>query len=304
MSMFDQFKDIEARDEIPIVESTIEKLLALETKVINAHLENRWVDDQTRELERIYTKIITQVREELPLQLTEEILQEYIDCRENRETDRAAKIRGMYSAALVDMFQEQNPDTPLTIDGNGRRWNYLFYHVKKVKYLNLTNVRGEYILAFAGTERGSIEDVIVQNIEGDNLFTNAATFYGKMKKVTFQNCSGEELFFNMGAHDGTVNTIFLDNIKGRIALGITFDEKEDTEKLYLKNPDKSPLAFTTNNNLTKRKKILLHENCAQEKSSIVQEIETLTGEMISKTKEEPKKGYEVLSKLYERLFED
>ncbi len=219
MNFFKEFSDVEARKEIPQPVLDIESILEIEREILSQYKHDERFDRELGEHNAAYQSLYSTMQEKMRgVTLTSEILQEYINARENNEVDREAIIRGMYSAALLEIISTTPPDTYTKIDGKGKRFNYLFYYIRNVKKLTLINIEGNRILSFAGNSGGTAEEIILQNMKGHGILSRGG-YNGHLKKAVLSNINGNNTlsFAGIGLK-GSAQYLTINNIVGEYTL--------------------------------------------------------------------------------------
>ncbi len=217
MSFFREFSDVESREEIPQIVSDLEKVLDIETEMIKQYKNSNIFELYHSENPQAYKLIHSETEERLrDINLDSNLLQQYIDARENKEMDIVAIIRGMYSAALLEIITTKKPHTQTIIDGNNRNrtWNFLFSHVKHAKNVAVKNIKGNYILSFAGSYGGNVEGISCENIRGSYTLSHAGSDSGKIEYLLLSNIKGHKTLEGASMHKGNLQKTVLHNIKG------------------------------------------------------------------------------------------
>jgi len=147
------------------------------------------------------------------IKISPEFLQSYIDARENTQENTQAIIRGMYSAALLEIICTTQPNTGISINGKGKTFNFLFYHIKHARYLVLQNVKGESILKNAGFPDGSIQHITLNDITGNWTLFAAGSQDGNMEYITLNNIKGANQLNAIGSSNGHARYITIKNTK-------------------------------------------------------------------------------------------
>ncbi len=237
MSLFDDFTKVEKREEIIPEKSDLDKILNLETEIITQYKNDSQFGKNSQDHEEAYTTLYANVQEKTKdIPLNSELLESYISTRDNLEKNTEAIIRGMYSAALLEATCVVQPNTAIFIDGEGKTFNYLFYHVKNARNVTIQNFKGDNILAKAGWQgevahitlnniegdellssaglNGSCEHIILTDITGNHTLSQAGSEKGSIKYLRLTNINGDSTLWKMGSFNGTAQHITLDNIKG------------------------------------------------------------------------------------------
>ena len=213
--MFNEFGDVIVREETIPQKSDLEKILDIEKEIIEQYKTNKdFIPYEPRHDEAYKTLRATTQEKIADIPLTSQLLQEYINARENKEDSTDAVIRGMYSSALLEIICTTQPDTVTVIDGKGKTFNYLFYHIHNLKNLTLKNIKGNNILKDAGSYGGNIEYLTLHNIEGSYLLVDAAFKNGSAKYITLQDIIGNNTLSGAGENYGNIEYLTLSNIIG------------------------------------------------------------------------------------------
>ena len=217
MGMFDELKDVEAREEVHQEKSDIEKILDTEKEIIERFKSDERTQDHYK-VRELYPLIYGSVEEKSKkITITREIVQSYINARDNLETDSSAILRGMYSAALLELSCKKEPDKKITINGNGKVFNYLFHYIKNVSNVVIQNFKGKEILRYAGLA-GKIKHITCRDIEGDELLSRAAQYNGVAEHINCINIKGDNTLYSIG-YKGKIEYILCENIAGSRTLG-------------------------------------------------------------------------------------
>ncbi len=224
MGLFDDLKNVTAREETPTPKSDVEKVLDIETKIIEEYQTDIRVSEQSEHYE-LYRTIYLSAQEKIKnITLTLEILQNYIFSRENTEETKETLLRGMYSAFLLETICRNQPELEIIIDGRNKRFNYLFYNAHYVKKLKLNNIKGDKILAASGANGGEIEQITLTNIVGDWILHEAGSRKGSAKYITCSKIEGNHTLSRAGNSNGTAENIICTNIFGNGTFGNAADE--------------------------------------------------------------------------------
>ncbi len=217
MKLFEELQDVDVRDEVQQEKSDLEKVLEIEDKIMKQYK----TDERAKDIENhdgLYDSLYADVQEKIKeISFSPKILQNYIDVRNNTTEYSEAHILGMYSAALLEHLCTTQPNTQIVIDGKDKTFNYLFYHVKNVKYLTLKNMKGRGILQNAGRNHGKIESIMLNNIIGDFTLYNAGSNHGIITYVTAENIKGDFTLAFIGSEKGNAKCILLNDSIGNEA---------------------------------------------------------------------------------------
>lgn len=238
--MFDNLKGIEKeREEKERHDvSAVERLLELGDKYIRANI-NKAIP-KTHEF---YNKSYKKLRQELP-EFNEQDLKSLIYARANQEyAYKEAKLLGLYTGILLQALTERNKAkgkrTRFHINGQGARFDRLFYHAREIDELIidsfagedicsniashqgnantilLNNIAGEDTALYAGENEGSIGTLIINNNKGDNTAHQIARKKGKIETLIISNCKGNNTAYYLGAPEGNIRTAILQNNQGK-----------------------------------------------------------------------------------------
>ena len=129
-------------------------------------------------------------------------------------------IFGLYTGNLLHILTERNRDigkkTRIYINGNGSRFDYLFYKAREVDELVVENLRGHAICAGIGY-MGNVDRVFVSNIQGDNSLMFAG-FKGEINLAVGKNLSGRTPFSYLGLRGGHIKLVVATDIEGEVYL--------------------------------------------------------------------------------------
>ncbi len=213
MKLFEEFGEVKVREEIPTLKSDLEKILNVEEIIIKKYEKSKKLKFQ--EENKAYHSFYEIVKKKLgDIMLTQELLQAYIDARENTKENTAAIIRGMYSSVLLEIISTKTPEKTTVIDGRGKTFNYLFYSIHTVKNVRLSNIKGENIFALAGSLKGNVKYITIDQIEGDDLFALAGSDEGNIEYITLNRIKGFLTLASAGKKRGKVEHIVLNDIEG------------------------------------------------------------------------------------------
>ncbi len=279
MKLFDDFGDVKVREETIPEKSYLEKVLEVEKEILEIYKEDGRFEDFSDHHFEAYQLLHKKTQEKLAnIKITQKILQEYIDARENSEENTQALIRGMYSAALLEIISTKTPETHTFIDGKGKTFNYLFYHIHNVKNLTLTNIKGNNILEGAGGNGGSATHIILHHITGNDLLYNAS-INGSATHITLHNITGDNILSDVGSWNGSAKYITLTNIKGYNTLP---------------NPGWNGSA----------EHILEEHQLNEKQKSILSQIQTIVETIHTLSLEEQTKVHKQIARLQEEIFEE
>ncbi len=234
MGLFNEFAKVETRKEIPSLKSDLEKVLDIEREIITQYKNDERIKDVNTLQNELYLSILNDTQEKIKnTTYTSQTLQEYIDTRENQFSDEG-KIRGMYSGALLEILCKRSQD-PISIDGRGREWHYLFFHAKHIQNLSVQKFYGSNILAHIGSYKGSVQNVSVKKIKGSGTLSHAGSVSGSVKDLHCKYMQGDDLLYSAGREKGTLSNITLTFVKGDDILlgGASYEGK--MHNLYVEN---------------------------------------------------------------------
>ncbi len=210
INLFENFKDIDVKDQIIAKKSDLEKVLEIEEEIVTFYKENNRFS---------YPFIYKIMQKKLAdITVTSTLLQTYIDARENKDLTHESILRGMYSGALLEIICTTQPDTITIIDGKNKTFNYLFYLVHNVNNLLLKNIKGDCILRLAGANKGSARYITLYNITGTSTLLAAGKNKGIAEYITLNKIMGDWTLGETGQDGGIAQNITINNIKGDYAL--------------------------------------------------------------------------------------
>ena len=219
MKLFNRFGDVTVRNEVRQEKSDLEKVIDIEKEIIETYKTDEQFELYPKNENETYQLLYKTTKEKITdINITPELLQGYIDARDNPEENRKALIRGMYSAALLEIISTKTPETHTFIDGRGKTFNYLFYHIHNVKNLTLTNIKGNNILRNAGMYGGSATHIILNNVNGAYILEYAGSYKGSITHIILREIKGYYIFSYAGVHNGNLQNIVLTNVTGDYTL--------------------------------------------------------------------------------------
>ncbi len=219
MRLFDDFIKVEAREERVAEKSNLEKVLYTEEEIIKQYENDKRFEQYKGKEHVAYQLLYTTVKEKLSdIKISPELLKGYIESRDNTEENNQTRIRGMYSAALLEIICTKTPEAHTVIDGEGKTFNYLFYYIHNVKNLTLTNITGNFILYDSGSYEGSATNITLQNITGDDTLFNVGSNHGSATNITLTNIKGNWTLYQVGGNNGSATNITLQHITGNDTL--------------------------------------------------------------------------------------
>ncbi len=277
--MFEELAKIETRKEMKVLKSDLEKVLNIEEKIIKKYENDERFKLYSGKHFEAYQSLYTTVQEKFSnREITPSLLQGYIDARDNTEKDTRAIIRGMYSAALLEIISTKKPETHTFIDGKGKTFNYLFYHIHNVKNLTLINIIGHNTLANAGLNGGNVENITLHKITGDCTLSFAGRGKGSAKHITLQDIKGNNTLSYAGWNGGSAQNITLRDITGH---------------------DTLHSADWNNGNL---KNILQENQLTEKQKQILSQIELIAQTMYLLSFEEQTRAHDKIARLQKEIF--
>ena len=325
MKFFEEFGEVKVREEIPVPKSDLEKVLDIEEEIIREYERDERFEQHSKEEHIGWQLICTTLQEKLAdIKINPELLQGYINARENSEENTQARIRGMYSAALLEIIATKIPETHTLIDGKGKTFNYLFYHIHNIKNLAIRNIKGNHILGMAGAFNGSVKILTLQNITGNNTLAYAG-WNGNVTHITLQNIRGDNTLYCAGNYHGSATHITLTNITGDCTLyyagsyrgsakNIILQHITGNHTLQLASSNGSAINITLHNikghntlnhageNHGSVTNILQENELTKKQKSILSQIETMVENMHTLSSEEQKAAYDKIAQLQEEIF--
>ncbi len=332
--MFDELRDIEVRTEITREKSDTERILDIETELIEEFGKNKEFHPTSGNF-KLYSWVTSSAKPKLKdITLSEKLLQEYINSRENNVIDTEAVIRGLYSAALLELTHRQNKEKSIFIDGKNKTFHYLFYQVHFAKRVAIQNFFGNNILKSAGRDFGYIEKMNIQNIRGDDLLFDAGRENGNLKHITINTIQGNNCLGCAGFNAGTIEYVVCTNIKGNDLLSSSGKGHSTIERYialsnvhgkntlrnigdYLNDPPiGGKIEWVLYNNITgerpynvvfiegEYKKIANECNIDSEQKKIISDIIDLAKSFETKSAEEQTKIHDEIAALQIKLFSE
>ena len=219
MKLFDEFGDMKVREIKFVEDSTLEKILKIEEEIIKEYEQDERFKKYRGEHKKAYPSLCQLTHKKIEdIPINNLLLQEYIDARDNSKKNTQALIRGMYSAALLELSCIQNKNEQIMIDGHGKTFNYLFHHVKNASNVLVQNFKGDGILQKAGINEGKIENITCINITGNDLLFHAGKNKGNAKSIICSDITGNDSLLGIGSNDGNTKHIIVKNVKGERTL--------------------------------------------------------------------------------------
>ena len=218
MNLFDEYSDMSVRQENERETSSLDRILEIEKKMIERYKNNYSFRRHSGEHILAYTDIKKTVLTEIKdILITPELLQEYIVARENVPQTKEEIIRGMYSAVLLEKICQKNKKE-ITLDAHNKTWNFLFYYAHKVKNISLKNCVGDWILGYAGSQKGSIENIFLEHIIGNTTMKRIGSYGGKADNITLCSSKGEYNLSFAGSTLGSAKNITVYDVQGNCLL--------------------------------------------------------------------------------------
>ncbi len=279
---FEIFGGLDVRTEELQEKSVLDAVLDLEGKIIDQYKDGK-IFTPNKDHGKIYEILYDSIKESLKeIGLTEKTISQYINARENRTDDYEAVIRGMYSAAILEISCTENPDEEIIIDGCGKIFNYLFYYVKHASNISIQNFKGNHILGHAGNFGGNIKRVSLKNIEGDytlgtlaengnaeylilnqirgdNTLWYAGSRKGDVKHLVIENITGYNTLCNAAIESGTLKHVYLRKVKGNNTLQVAGCNNGNIEYLNLHTIEGDGTLRDAGNFSGSMKKIILND---------------------------------------------
>ncbi len=325
MRMFEDFSKLEVRTETIPEKSDLEKVLDVEKEIIKQYENDKRFEPYKGKHFEAYESLCQSTQEKLTdVTLIPEILQSYIDARDNTEENIQTIIRGMYSSAVLEIILARQPDSYTFIDGREKTFNHLFYCIHHVKNLTLQNIAGNNILYNAGRNNRNIKNIILQNITGNNILYNAGSDKGSVANIILDNVVGYNTLRNAGNWHGIVSNITLNNVKGDNILyqvswkgnakNITLNNVKGHNILYDAGRNGSvaniTLKQTTGNNILWNAgsdkgsvaNILREYQLTEKQKNILLQIETIAKTIHTLSFEQQEKAHDEIAELKEEIF--
>ncbi len=326
MGTFDDFKDVEVREERQVQKSDLEKVLGVEKEILETYKEDKRFENFSGNHFEAYQLLYKTTQEKVAdIKITPKLLQEYIDARENTELNTESIIRGMYSAALLERITTKTPKTHTIIDGRGKTFNYLFYYVYNVKNLTLTNIKGNLILSYAGSYGGNIDYLTLDRIEGCNLLECAASYSGSAthitlsditgnyavrtigwkgnaKNITLHNIKGDHALEGAGTKSGSVKNITLLNLQGNYTLENAGSNKGSVKNITLNNIQGACTLHAAGWNYGCVENSLKENELNKKQRELISKIEKIVETIHFLSFEEQTKAHDEIARLQEEIF--
>ena len=214
-SLFSDYNSLLVRETTEI-SSSLEKLLDVEEEIIKIYLKKYltlgiFIPSDSK----AHDELISNIKQRVGYEITEDLLRAYLSSRENRSKDNEAHMRGIFSSALLELAQSSK-NLPISLNLQGRLFNYLFYGLTNVKNITLENVQGDDILGNAGSF-GTVENIIVKDICGERLLCWAGSNKGHIKNIIGTNIRGINAFSCLGGENGFAENITAVDVYGNFS---------------------------------------------------------------------------------------
>ena len=231
LPIFDELKGIdEARDVQARPQTTLEKLLEIERRIVpefaslllNAPYDDGFQDAKRDDyLELVCSQLYTRLKEtELAdVELTESDISAFVSAISNNEYQyHASMALGYFTGNLVTILTQRNKvkgtSTKIYVNGNGNRFDYLFYGVKEADELVIDNFEGDYICSLAGTLGGRITSLVIQNCRGEHLASGAGSWLGRLDNLCMIDNKGKGAAYSVGSNSGVAGNVVVINQEG------------------------------------------------------------------------------------------
>ena len=324
--MFDELAKIEVREERETPKSDLDKILDAEGEIIKQYEKDERFEMNSGKHSEGYQSLYKKTQEKLAnIHVTPEILQLYIDARENTEDSPKTVIRGMYSAALLEIICTTQPDTHTFIDGRGKTFDFLFFEIHNIKNLTLINISGNFILYNAGSQKGSAEYITLHNITGDWTLGNAGSQKGSAQNITLQKIEGDHTFFEAARNSGNLEHITLTEITGNSTLynagyegsiaNITLSKIKGDETLYNAGSQKGSAQNITLSRIEGKetlkysgsdkgiaKQILQEKELTEKQKNLLSRIETIVETIHTLSFEQQRVAHDEIARLQIEIF--
>jgi len=251
--IFNNLEEIEEpRDAQAREETTLEKLLETGEILVRKYAcEFKRFDDITNfDRYEVYDQMYTELKEQLlkDVHFTDDDIKSYVMAKANNDNEwNESQALGAYTGALLQLFTERNrlqgKPTVFYINGNGIRFDYLFFYAREIERLIVENfigdnicrsigissngftnqviginITGNYVLASIGKLRGSIEQIIGVGIKGNGALSSIGSDKGMVNQVLGIDIDGCAALERVGTPGGRLNQVIGYGIKGDKAL--------------------------------------------------------------------------------------
>ncbi len=304
MGLFDELAKIEAREEKLVPKSDLDTIFTAEEEIIKEHKTDKMFEEYSQRHSEAYSLLKGSTQEKIAdIKLTSEMLQEYISARENIEKDTVAIIRGMYSAALLELICKKNSNIKIYINGKGKTFNFLFYYINHVRNLTLKNISGNKVLYHAGSWNGSCEHLSLSGIKGEQILERAGSWNGSAKRIVINNIYGNRLLCYAGAHGGSIKHITVQNVEGNNTLTEVALGEGSAKYLTLKRIKGDYTLKNAHINVS-TKYILRENNSDKRQKEIFSQIEKIADIIHTLPFEEQKTAYDEIARLQKEIFSE
>lgn len=222
----DDAKDVQARQE-----TTLEKLVNAASKLIPEFVEKSQVRtsygrlyDFDVLLEHNYDEMYTILKEiELKdVSFTEDDLRQFIFSNANNDGAgmdiRASQWLGIFTGCLLQLLTERNKEkgkeTVFYVNGNGNRFDYLFFGARKIHELFVESFCGDFICNHIASHGGEADLVCGLSLKGNYSLSSIGESKGVVKQVIGISLEGDYVFTDCSNHDGHVHQMIMLDIKG------------------------------------------------------------------------------------------
>jgi hypothetical protein len=206
-----------AKDVVEREPTVLEELLRIGEEIvgkyvgINANLTSMEINDH-------YVRMHDELVDTLP-NYTADDIQEWVLSQTNTELNKQKSIaRGLFSGNLVHILTERNREkgekTTIHVDGDERRFDYLFYFTKHADHISVKNFKGNNILTYAASHKGNIKNITLHNIHGGGAGSNAGNNQGSVGTMLVTNVEGDCAGSHAGGDYGSVGTMLVTNVEG------------------------------------------------------------------------------------------
>ncbi len=177
---------------------------------------------------KIYARLKNNLLKEV--QFDETDLCDFIYLNLDRKSDYLEQvIFGIYSGCLLTLLternREQNKRTKIYVNGEGKRFSYLFHSAKDVDELIVNSFRGESICDLVASYGGKANVIAIVNCfdysDGTN---NVASYGGKVGLVLSANSQISDLARKAGSNKGNVGSLISVNDYSSAAYGVAVDD--------------------------------------------------------------------------------
>ncbi len=214
MKLFTEFEDVQVREETILLKSPLEQVLEGEDYILKTYNSMKVMQDDDSKVHEIYVSILSYVKEKIKEDsITPKVIEEYLSARENNKKDNEAILRGMYSSVLLEIACAQT-EKNIFFRGNGKTWNFLFYHIHHARNITIADFIGESIFEWGGSFGGSIENSTAKNIFGERLYKNVGSWSGSAKHILAEHIKGGGIFVYAGEEKGTAEDIQVIDAEG------------------------------------------------------------------------------------------